>query len=454
MWCGSCYIPHPTDRFYTFTPHDESGFEWQREEDETRYRVGRNGNHLVTVFQCDHCIFVNLTRRLPLPHSPRDNLTLCCIRRANLDAMWGRETSTIRSTVQAVQKTISLLNSLGIEPEYPALGPFPVTDQLGYGVALAMLLKSLEPGRYADHQQFETIRKLRSGYHNVYMSSVEGAFSLRSVGGDRAKHFLNVCPTHSSWFEHFAAGCLRRMGQEVRQDRAISLPLMHALLHLLESEWEGSADPILRFRIASLGAYSVICFCGSFRGPEVFLVDLFGLRKYISSPRQVDEGPYVIIPLLGRMKNEHGEKYHLTPLCATTSSGLEVEKWTKRLIATQEHFGRVKGPAFCTISGSVAHIRDYELDILDRLHSIQTHHPELIPSDVNVYEEYGLSRSFRRGSTSEARSRGVDDRDVDLANRWRTFEHAKGRRPRLTMHDHYSDIRLLIPALVRYSSAF
>ena len=68
-----------------------------------------------------------------------------------------------------------------------------------------------------------------------------------------------------------------------------------------------------------------------------------------------------------------------------------------------------------------------------------------------VYEEYGLSRSFHHGSTSEARAQKVDNRDVDLANRWHSFENSKGPRPRMAMHDHYYDIRLLIPALVHYS---
>lgn len=100
------------------------------------------------MFQCDRCIFINLLHRLPIVDSPRDELVLCCIRRANLDAMWGREPSTVSSTALAVRKTVTLLGELGISPEYPALGPFPIGDQLGYGVAVAMLLKSLEPGRY------------------------------------------------------------------------------------------------------------------------------------------------------------------------------------------------------------------------------------------------------------------------------------------------------------------
>jgi hypothetical protein len=285
------------------------------------------------------------------------------------------------------------------------------------------------------------------------MSSPIGALSLRTVGGDKGKHFLNTCPTHSSWFENFALGCLRRMGQEVRQDRAISLPVMHALLQLLDREWHSADDPHQRLCLASIGAYSVICFCGSFRGPEGFLVDLYGLRKYLNTPRHSDERAYVIIPLLGKVKNEHGERYHLTPLCSATSSGLQVELWVRRLVQAQAAFKRLQGPAFCTHSGLPGHTRDYKLDILDRLHTLQQHHPDLIPLDVQVYEEYGLSRSFRHGSTSEARSRGVSEPDINLANRWRTFDNAQGRRPLLAMADHYSDIRLLIPALLRYLSA-
>lgn len=48
-------------------------------------------------------------------------------------------------------------------------------------------------------------------------------------------------------------------------------------------------------------------------------------------------------------------------------------------------------------------------------------------------------------------SRGVASEDIDLTNRWRNFEAAKGHRPCLNMQDHYSDIRLLIPALLIFS---
>jgi len=87
-------------------------------------------------------------------------------------------------------------------------------------------MKSLEPGRYAGYQQFESIRKLRAGFLTVYMTSLEGALSLHSFGGDRAKHFLTANPMKSLFFQCFSQGCVWRMGQEVHQDWAITLPVM------------------------------------------------------------------------------------------------------------------------------------------------------------------------------------------------------------------------------------
>jgi len=285
------------------------------------------------------------------------------------------------------------------------------------------------------------------------MNSVEGALSLRSVGSSQSKNFLSHCAKHSHWFELFAAGCLCRMGQEVRQDHAISLPVLHALLSAFEEKWNLHTDPISRFGTTSLGAFSAICFCGSFRGLEVFLTDLFGLCKYLDSPRRQGELDFVIIPLLGKLKNKTGDKYHLSPLCSTTSSGIPVERWVHRLVDCHVTLGRHRDPAFTSYTGEANVQQTIEMGILDQLHAIQSSRPDLIPSDINVHKEYGISKSFRRGSTSKARAQKEDDRDVDLINRWRTFDQARGRRPRLTMHDHCYDIRLLIPALLHYSQA-
>lgn len=449
VWCGPCYVPDPNDKFYHHTPSDEDGFDWRPPSDLLRHRQGRNGDHLICPFQCDMCWFRNLQHRDPLGDNARDALLLCCIRRANLDALWGRESHTVDSTLRAAKQLVKLWRQVNLEPVFPALGPYPVGDSVGFRVAIGMLLKSLEPGRYhRDHQQFETIRKLRAGYSNMYMASIEGASSLRTVGGDRVKHFLTTSPTQSTWFERFSAGCLRRMGQEVRQDWAIPLPAMHSLVELLEKEWNGTADTRERSLIVSIATYSLIAFCGSFRGNKVFLTDLYGLRKYCYDLQGKD---HVIVPLLGRFKGELHTRYHLAPMAATTDPGLPLRKWIERLVMIREEEGKRQGPAFCDDAGGIAEAYAYDSALVARLVAIQEKSPEVIGPEVDLPEEFGVSRSFRRGSTSTARVRGIDDKQVELINRWRKFEQARGCRPVLPMREHYSDIRILIPEMVKYS---
>lgn len=289
MWHGNCYQPHALDHFYYHVETDDDGFDWRPATDLSRYRVARNGDHLLLSFQCDLCWFCNLQGRDPLDALATDTLLLCCIRRANLDAVWGREPHTVAATLRGMKHMVRLWAKLGLEPNFPALGPFPVEDSLGMRVAVAMLMKTLEPGRYSSaYQQFETVRKLRAAFSNVYMASREGALSLRTVGGDRAKHHLTFSPTQSAWFERFTQGCICRMGQDLRQDWAIPLSAMLGLQQVLEDEWQATEDALLKTRLASIGAYALVAFCGSFRGSEVFLTDLHGLRTYMDETRCQD----------------------------------------------------------------------------------------------------------------------------------------------------------------------
>lgn len=451
VWCGDCYTTHPLDRFPRHIPVDESGFEWRPIEDQRKYLHARDGDHLITPFQCDLCVFRNLQHRNPTASHLQDDFLLCCIRRVNLDAVWGRESSTVDSTLRGAKQMVRYWSSVGLKPTFPPLGPYPVSDSFGFSVAISMLLKSTDPGRYANYQQFESIRKLRAAYSNIFMASKEGTKSLRTFGGDKAKHTLTNSPTQSIFFERFSLGCVRRMGQEVRQDWAIPLPTMHALMEALELDWRGATSVAERERVAFLGAYALIAFCGSFRGNEVFLADLYGTRKYLASTDL--KGDYVIIPLLGRFKGETGERYHLTPLASVTKSGLMVKQWVSRAASVNEIAGRVRGPLFGDGQGGIIKPKVIELALMDKLQMIKETQPGLIPSDLDVYEDFGISRSFRRGATSTARVRGVEDKHVDLINRWRVFENARGRRPALSMHDHYSDIEILIPELVKFSLA-
>jgi hypothetical protein len=131
VWCGTCYAQHPLDRFYRFTPSGEDGFDWRPAEEQSRYTHGRNGDHLLTPFQCDLCVFHNLKCRNPLSEDSTDQLLLCCIRWANLDAVWGGEPHTVQATFRAVSQITSQPRHVGLEPglhlcfrvisEYPSM---------------------------------------------------------------------------------------------------------------------------------------------------------------------------------------------------------------------------------------------------------------------------------------------------------------------------------------------
>lgn len=108
VWCGDCYTPLADDKFHINVPIDSSGFEWIKQSDVNRFKVGRNDDHLVCSFQCDECVFYMVKGRPPHKEIIKDRLLQVCIRRANLDAIWGREPSTVYKNRLTVQKAVSL----------------------------------------------------------------------------------------------------------------------------------------------------------------------------------------------------------------------------------------------------------------------------------------------------------------------------------------------------------
>jgi hypothetical protein len=101
-----------------------------------------------------------------------------------------------------------------------------------------------------------------------------------------------------------------------------------------------------------------------------------------------------------------------------------------------------EGSVFCAADGQVEYSGTYEARFYDALAEVQFRQPDLIPVTVDIPEDYGIARSFRRGSDSEALSQGVSQTDIDAMNRWRTVEKAKGRCPAFgSMQEHYADVR-------------
>lgn len=391
MWCGGCYRERPGTQFQVIVPTDKSGFEWLKKGEENRFLVGRAGDHAITPFQCDLCVFRMLTGRDPRDDGT-DDLLRDCIRRANLDALWGREPSTVYRNARLIIQSLELYTLVRLRPSYPPLGPFPLEDVQAFGTAIIMLLKSTEPGKYADYTQFETIQKFCSAYSNAYLASVSGVVEATTMGKDSSKAFLTKCPTQLLWFEKFSLGCVKRMGQIVKQDLASSVELLLALMAGIEEEAKKASGPRLHF-LVRVAAFCVIAYAGSFRGHEVFLVEVDGLLRHLEEGR-IGPQRHVVVALLGRFKTETGLHHHLTPLVAETSSRIQMRKWVDMLVSVCKREGRTNGPAFCDVRGDVLSSWAVEGVVLDTIQRVKEERPELVGPDVNVHEDYGISRSF------------------------------------------------------------
>jgi hypothetical protein len=72
VWCGPCYIPLDNKEFPVARAVDEDGMEMEDPRDEFRFMQARNGDNLITPFQCDLCHFRNLLGRDPVEGLAQD----------------------------------------------------------------------------------------------------------------------------------------------------------------------------------------------------------------------------------------------------------------------------------------------------------------------------------------------------------------------------------------------
>jgi hypothetical protein len=414
-------------------------------------------------FECDRCVFHKLRGTPPNPRSEKDNLLLACIRRASLDTFWSRSSDTVIKHRGQVKMGIALSKLVGLPAPYPPPGPLPPFDHCGYGVAIQILLKSRQSGTYHKcHQEWETIRKLRTAYTNQVRSSGSANESALSMSDGDGKNYqrLSDDPCASLWFMRFLRGCKRRMGQDWRPDRAITAQLMQHVLSRVEGrilELGGDQNKADRERWIFAGTYFAISYVLSLRGPEGLLLELEGCRKYFNSRFGSDGDPakHVVVALLGQVKGEHNERQHLLPSVNETKSGIQVRRWMRRTLAANYANGRVSGPAFCDEKGVVLSTRVMNGMLHEVLEEVRVEHPTLFLADItsraDIEEKYNVFRSFRRGSDSRAIAMNVGPIDIDVVNRWTKKEAAGTSRASHKMKHHYADINILLPNFERYT---
>ena len=126
------------------------------------------------------------------------------------------------------------------------------------------------------------------------------------IDQDSSGRRVTNSPTESEWFGRFVRGCKLRMGQISKSDLAMSLDTVLVYMSKVEARVRGAMDDEERRLWVSVGAYSIVCYVGSLRGNEGFLLDLYGLRLYLDEGREPNSKPHVVVPLLGTIQERAG----------------------------------------------------------------------------------------------------------------------------------------------------
>ena len=78
-----------------------------------------------------------------------------------MDALWAREPGTVAGNLSSAKRLHDIgAGILEIPSITPPMGPFALQDKLGMGVAMTMLLRSLDAGKNERTIQYSTMRRL------------------------------------------------------------------------------------------------------------------------------------------------------------------------------------------------------------------------------------------------------------------------------------------------------
>jgi hypothetical protein len=370
------------DHFPIWAPTDEDGFENVIESDVDRFKCGRNGDNLMIPFQCDLCHFRNIQNRNPDPRKyAKDGLALRCIRRTNLDSLWSRESSTVSRNASQARTMEDLGEDLGFDSVAPPMGPFPLDDTFGMKIACVTLMKSLAPGKWEATVQYATARRMRTVFSNLFHASNQGE-SMAVMAYEQQKRFTTPCPTYGYWYQRFNLGLHKRMGDVVRSDLAVTSEIIKALLEVLNEEWEDAISTGARAKIVEMAFVLVAGYSCGLRGEEIVKIDLAGLLKYLEVGKLDTEHPHGIVPLIGRIKGETGERYHMMVLARETKRGIQSGLWADRVAEASKDRKRERGPVFRNQKGFRAKVGDFEREFVERMINLKVSRPFLIEPGV------------------------------------------------------------------------
>jgi hypothetical protein len=309
--------------------------------------------------------------------------------------VWSLEENTVKGTRSSLRSAMPKAEMIGGDAIFPALGPLPVKDVDGVGAAAIQLLKTPNPGITEPLDQFATATKVTTALGALWEVSVHSKGETVMVR-DMMKSYVTCNPVKSQWYERFMKGMHKRMGDSVKQDEAISIEQMLALMAMFEKDWEKvirdpRRTPSRVREVLFPALFSVLSYCGALRGEEVPLMDFGATKEFTESGLEhpKENMKHGVIALHGRFKNAVGEKCHLMPVVWETNSGLRPIKWIHRMIEWYIEMGVDRGPVFRKGDGMRARQNQFSFSILSRLVRVSEEQPDLFPDkNVDILTDY------------------------------------------------------------------
>ena len=402
-------------------------------------------------FECDLCSFRNICGRDPVWEHKKDCFTLTCIRRANLDVFWARESTTVASNLARIRRDYLAVTELtSMVDVLPELGNPVVEDRVGMKIAVSTLIATTRGGHHASHVQWETARKTPTWYRNVWDAG-RHYVRLAFTGTDRLKATASSCPTVGTWFARFSKGCRTRMGVIKVQNEPLTAGIIMALDKLASEEWSDTRDDVARELLENVMCFALFGYCNALRGEEIPLVSLTGLLRFWDET-MADAEPFIMTCLKGRFKGEMIDRWHCLPIPDRTSSGIPSRKWiSQKLYRVTVKEGRRKGWLFLRPgTNQRAKCRDYDEELRRLLTRVRSEMPGVI-HEAALPELFSFWRSPRRGATLATTGRVGED-VINLYNRWRKVERSRGAPAGLSMQQTYLHVRDTLPQLKMYGA--
>ena len=403
-------------------------------------------------FECELCHFRNMVGRDPDWLSQKDNYTLMCIRRANLDAMWSREPNTVKANLSRLrQDYIECVSIFPFPHPIPDMANHQMEDRVGMKSAVWTLEVSRRGGKNAANVQWGTVRKTPTWMGNLHDAGAN--YSNDSIaGGDTAKKYISDSPVGGKWFQRFMHGMKLRMGVIRIQNEALTSEIVLAVDEVAEREWRNGSDRDKRMMEGTMVAM-LVEYGAALRGEELQMVRVEGVVQFGEDARASKYGSHTMWALQGKFKAEKQEQWHCLPIADETKSNLPFRKWFDRMeYRVLKVEGRKEGWYFTEENGSRAKFTYYDASFKELITKVKELYPRVILPAADV-ENFSLWRSPRRGAITTATVEQVDVPTMELIARWRSKERAKGTEAGLSMRQVYTDQRLTVRAMLRFSKA-